>query len=350
MHLWQWLGKRDRDYVALRRAARTAIVMPAAFALGDKVIGNPDVATFAAFGAFAMLLLVDFSGPIVQRLQAQAALVVVGAILICLATLASATPLLAAAAMAVVGFGVLFAGVVSSTLAGASTALLLAFILPVTIPATSAAIPPRLAGWGISGIAGLIAVGLAWPAPARDRLRAATIATCRAQARRLRADLAYLRSGSDRQLANDRDHAVIEAETAATSMRQTFLATPYRPLRTSARTVARVVAQLGWLDLILAKSTHRPVAMPSRPAVAVQEAAAVVLERGAELLAVTGGDEEGLQAALSQLHTALVGLEDHAAAELPAEPRPPASVDAGMDTGRPPMPDAHVSKLISALD
>src|SRR5262249_54089577 len=46
----------------------------------------------------------------------------------------------------------------------------------------------------------------------------------------------------------------------------------------------------------------------------------------------------------------LVGLEDHAAAELPAEPRPPASVDAGMDTGRPPMPDAHVSKLISALD
>ena len=36
--------------------------MPAMFALGDKVIGNPIIATFAAFGSFAMLLLVDFGG------------------------------------------------------------------------------------------------------------------------------------------------------------------------------------------------------------------------------------------------------------------------------------------------
>src|SRR5262249_7846616 len=259
MHLWQWLGQRDRDYVALRRAARTAIVMPGAFALGDKVIGNQDVATFGAFGAFAMLLLVDFTGPMVQRLQAQAALVAVGAILICLATLASATPWLAAIAMAVVGFGVLFAGVVSSTLAGASTALLLAFILPVTIPATSAAIPLRLAGWGIAGGAGLIAVGLLWPAPGRARLRGGPIVACQAQARRLRADLAYLCSGSDRRLAADRDQAVSETDAAAVSLRRTFLGMPYRPLRTSARTVARLVAQLGWLDLILAKSAHRPV-------------------------------------------------------------------------------------------
>ena len=38
------------------------------------------------------------------------------------------------AAMALVGFGVLFAGVVSSVLAGATIAGLLAFILPVSIP------------------------------------------------------------------------------------------------------------------------------------------------------------------------------------------------------------------------
>ena len=38
--------------------------MPALFALGEEVIGNPAVATFAAFGSFAMLLLVDFGGPI----------------------------------------------------------------------------------------------------------------------------------------------------------------------------------------------------------------------------------------------------------------------------------------------
>ena len=69
-----WLRSRDRGFAALRRSARTALIMPALFAFGDKVIGNPTLATFAAFGSFAMLLLVDFAGPMRNRLRAQAAL------------------------------------------------------------------------------------------------------------------------------------------------------------------------------------------------------------------------------------------------------------------------------------
>src|SRR5262249_62416081 len=80
LHPLRWLGQRDRDFAALRRATRTAIIMPAMFALGEEVIGNPQVATFAAFGSFAMLLLVDFSGPMAERLQAQAALAVTGGV------------------------------------------------------------------------------------------------------------------------------------------------------------------------------------------------------------------------------------------------------------------------------
>ena len=60
---WEWLGRHDPGYGALRRACRAALVMPLMFALGDVVIGDPALATFAAFGSFAMLLLVDFSGP-----------------------------------------------------------------------------------------------------------------------------------------------------------------------------------------------------------------------------------------------------------------------------------------------
>ena len=78
------------------------------------------MATFAAFGSFAMLLLVDFAGPMRERLQAQAALAVAGGVFVCLGTLASRTAWLAAVAMALVAFGVLFAGVVSSVLAGAT--------------------------------------------------------------------------------------------------------------------------------------------------------------------------------------------------------------------------------------
>ena len=199
LHPLRWLGQRDRGFVALRRAARAAIVMPAMFALGDKVIGNPQVATFAAFGSFAMLLLVDFGGPMAERLQAEAALAVTGGMFVCLATLASRTAWLAAVAMAVVGFCVIFAGVVSSVLAGATTALLLAFILPVSLAAPASAVTDRLAGWGMAAGAALVAVALLWPAPARDRLRGAAAAACRALAARLRAGIAYLLSGMDGQ-------------------------------------------------------------------------------------------------------------------------------------------------------
>ena len=69
-----WLRRHDPGYGALRRAGRTALIMPAMLALGTKVIGNPLVALFAAFGSFAMLLLVDFTGPIRDRVRSQALL------------------------------------------------------------------------------------------------------------------------------------------------------------------------------------------------------------------------------------------------------------------------------------
>src|ERR1700754_512500 len=115
-----WLRERDRGFSALRRAGRAALVMPAMFALGDVVIGNPAVATFAAFGSFAMLLLGDFAGPMRARLQAQAALAVTGGVFVVVGTLASRWPVAAAVAMTLVAFGVMFAGVVSSVLAGAT--------------------------------------------------------------------------------------------------------------------------------------------------------------------------------------------------------------------------------------
>ena len=160
---WGWLTSHDRGLLALRRAGRTAIVMPLMFAVGVKVIKNPELATFAAFGSFAMLLLVDFGGPLRDRLRAQAGLTLVGGVFVCIGTLSSREAWLAAVAMAVVGFGVLFAGVVSSVLAGATTSLLLSFILPVSLSAKVSDIPDRLAGWAIAGGAAMIAVVVLWP-------------------------------------------------------------------------------------------------------------------------------------------------------------------------------------------
>lgn len=322
---WQWLGRRDRDFAALRRAMRTAIVMPGLFALGDLVIGNPDVATFAAFGSFAMVLLVDFGGPMTARLQAQAALVATGALAVCLGTLASQVTWLAVAAMIVVGFAVLFAGVVSSVLASASTALLLAFILPVSVTAPASAIPARLAGWGLAGACSLIAVALLWPAPVREPLRAAAASACREHAVRLRAEVALVLSGGDEHFAAERDRAAERSDAAAATLQRTFLDTPYRPtaLSTGARMVVRLVGEVGWVHSIIGQSARHNLsgqgtrAVLSRPGCAVKTAAAQVLERGADLLSIIAGDPAELRVALAGLSRALRRLEEHAAAELP---------------------------------
>src|SRR6266511_5486506 len=123
----------DPDRAALKAAARAAIVIPAVFALAHEVIGDPQTSLFAAFGSFAVLVLVDFAGPIRSRLVAYLALACAGAANIVLGTLCSRNAWLAAAAMAVVGFGILFSGAINGYFAAASTSALLTFILPLTI-------------------------------------------------------------------------------------------------------------------------------------------------------------------------------------------------------------------------
>jgi uncharacterized membrane protein YccC len=348
----RWLGQRDRGFAALRRAARAAIIMPAMFAVGDKVVGNGQFATFAAFGSFAMLLLVDFGGPMAERLQAQAALAVTGGAFVCLATLASQTAWLAAVAMAVVGFGVIFAGVASSVLAGANMALLLAFILPVSLAAPPSALPDRLAGWGMAGGVALVAIALLWPAPARDRLRGAAAAACRALATRLRAGVAYLLSGMDEQFALDRDHAAAQADHAVEALRDAFLATPYRPsgLSTPARTTVRLVDELIWLNsIVIQPGLHRDGV--NRAALRVKEAAAAVLDRAASLLDSRGGASDELDAALAELAGAHAKMQGGVTADLPVRCQRPAS---GPAAGNSPANDlaagGPISEYITSLD
>jgi uncharacterized membrane protein YccC len=359
LHPLRWLGQRDRGFIALRRAARTAIIVPAMFALGDKVIGNPQVALFAVFGGIAMLLLVDFGGPLAERLQAQAALAVAGGVFVCLATLASQSAWLAAVATAVAGFGVIFAGVVSSVLAGAATTLLLAFILPVSLAAPASAVPDRLAGWAMTGGAALVAIVLLWPAPARDRLRGAAAAACRALAARLRAGVAYLLSGMDEQFALDRDHTAAQSDEAIEALRSTFLAMPYRPtgLSTPARTTVRLVDELAWLNsIVIQPGFHRD--RVHRAPLRVKEAAATVLDRTADLLDSRGGSSDELDAAVAELVAARAEMQENVMADLLVRSVRPASDRAvtGPLTG--PEPSASdpaaggepVSEFITSLD
>jgi uncharacterized membrane protein YccC len=317
-----WLRAHDPDYGALRRATRTALVMPGMFAFGDKVIGNPVLATFAAFGSFAMLLLVDFQGPIRDRLLNQATLGVACAALISLATLVSRTTWLAALAMAVVAFAILFSGVVSSVLASASTALLLSFILPVSLPAASSSIPDRVAGWGLAAGASLLAISLLWPAPARNPLRDATIAACRAIATRLRAQIAYAVGSRNPDEERVRNQAVARSDEAIEQLESLFFATPYRPngLTTDARAMIRVIDEIRWLNAIVLRSgLARHPGPASDSVIAVKETAAEVMERAAELIDQPACDRAPVRGALTRMQQALGELERETTSLLPTD-------------------------------
>jgi hypothetical protein len=336
-----WLRAHDPGLRALRRAGRTAIVMPAMFAIGDQVIGNPIVATFAAFGSFAMLLLVDFSGPMRGRLQAQAALSVVCGAFVCLGTLASNSDVVGALSMALVGFAVLFAGVVSSVLASATTSLLLAFILPVSLAAPASSIPDRLAGWGLAAGAALLAIGLLWPAPAREPLRPGAIEACRALAARLRADVSRV-LGSERDPV-EHSAVVARADAAVDALHAEFFATPNRPtgLSTTARAIVRLVDELRWLRAIVVESAPRGDGAPGDPAAcAVRSASASVLERAADLLDMPRCSRTDLADAVSKLRETLLELEQNATRRLPPRAASSSSLD----------PAAEVHAFVCSLD
>src|SRR2546428_2031849 len=114
--------------------------MPAVFAFADLGLDDPQIAAFAAFGSFAMLVLADFGGPVRARLLAYVSLALTGAALIAIATACSRNAWLAAGAMAVVGFGILFSGAINGYFAAGGAASVFALLLP---GAGSAALPAR---------------------------------------------------------------------------------------------------------------------------------------------------------------------------------------------------------------
>ena len=119
---------------AAMRAVRAVIVVAGLFALCDQVIGNLQMATFAAFGGFATLVLASFAGSRRDKLLAHSALAVAGSVLLTIGTLVNSSTALAAIVTVPVTFAVFFAGVAGPNAASGATGALLAYILPAASP------------------------------------------------------------------------------------------------------------------------------------------------------------------------------------------------------------------------
>ena len=285
--------------------------MPAVFAFADKVIGQPQTSIFAAFGSFAMLVLVEFGGPWRSRLVAYLGLACVGAVFITLGTLCSRNAWLAAGAMAAVGFGTLLSGVISGYFAAAATGALLTFVLPVTIPAPNSAIPDRLEGWGLAAGAGICALMLLWPPRGRADLR-------RQAADAIRAVADFL--DADREQLAERGHLAREAVDA---LGRRLLGSPHRPTGPTGPTAALAALpdELDWLLSFLAPSAEVPVLelACAEDAEAVA-AAAAVLRASAERLDGRDGqpDFARLEAARDAVARALVRRLPELPTDVPA--------------------------------
>lgn len=233
---------------AALRAVRAAIIMPALFAFTDQVVGNLQMATFAAFGSFATLVLAGFGGGRRDKLVAHAALAVAGSVLLTVGTAVSSSTILAALVTVPVTFAVFFAGVVGPNAAAGATAALLPYVLPAASRGTIGMVPDRLAGWWLASIVGTAAViAMSRPGPG-DRLRATASNLASALAGELEAVLRG--DATDEQL-----RACIDAKHELLAQ---FTATPFRPtgLGTSEQAMANGVELLEWCTSLLVDSVR----------------------------------------------------------------------------------------------
>jgi hypothetical protein len=252
-----WIRKKDPGLLTLKRSVRAAVTMPTVFGLTHVLFSNPQISLLGAFGSFALLLLVDFPGRFRVRLTSYVTLLFVGGCFIALGTVISTHKLAAVLAMAVVGFGVLFVGILSPQAATASTATLLVFVLPVAVAEPANAVGPRLIGWAFAGAFCIPACMLLWPTPWHDELRRRLSATMSAVAVLA---MAYAHGGVDAE-----SQATVKRELG--QLRDQFGSTPYPPTGAAAgaAALATLVGRIEWTanNTILAGEEAVAVKNPS---------------------------------------------------------------------------------------
>jgi uncharacterized membrane protein YccC len=305
------LAISDPGRYALKNAVRAAIVVPAAFAIGLKVFELPQMALFGAFGSLGMLLFVDFAGTRRMRLLAYLATVGVGCLTISLGTLCCHTTWLAVVVMALVGFAILFAGVIDGYIAAASLVLILTFVIAAMVEANASEIPDRLAGWGLAAFFSLIAIFTIWPTRPPDGLRRGGAAALDALAALLDGMASTLTDGLAGEKEEERLGALsAEAYEKVVAARNAFVSLPHRPSGAGGRTAAfgRLVDDLDWFDA-LAREQPAPGWVsegfaPERAA--IETAVPAALRRAAERLRANDPGDGGAELdRLSKDHRAI---------------------------------------------
>jgi len=268
---------------AALRAIRAMVCVCGLFAFTDKVLGNPQIATFAAFGSFATLVLASFAGTWRDKLLAHLALALTGSVLLTIATIVSSSTVLAAIVTVPATFAVFFAGLTGPNAASGVTGALLAWVLPAASAGTVSMVPDRLIGWWMASVCGTALVLLFSPRPSGgNQLSAAASALAEKLADVLDAALRGGPTKDDLSAMVAAKHSLIAG----------FTSTPYRPtgLGATDQALANCVELLEWTEALVSDAVEeqhdlRNAPPPDLELIAVSSS---VLRDTASLLA--GGD------------------------------------------------------------
>ena len=314
----------DPGFAALRRAARAAIVIPPVLAFTIFVLHGGQNVIFAVFGCFALLVMSDFGGQRPARALAYLTATAVGALLVAIGTLASASAGLATTVTFVVGLAIAFSRVFGGYLAAAQTGMLLSFVIAVSIPAPASAIPARVGGWVMAGLISTLAGVFLWPRFERVMLRKQAAKACLAVA-----NLVEAMRADDPELPR----LIEAARYAERAAREAYAATAKRPAGPTRRDRAfvQLLTELQrTVDII-----ERPFQQPRvsiRPCLAEGDHLAAVtvaaLRGSADVL--TGGAPPDLRA-VDQARDAHRAALDRWAAEQLRAGRPADEVLDGLD-------------------
>jgi uncharacterized membrane protein YccC len=290
----------DPGRFALKNAVRAAIVVPLAFAIGLEVFDLPQMALFGAFGSVGLLIFVDFGGTWRERLLAYLGTLLFCTLTIALGTICSQTTWAAVVVMLLVGFGVLFAGVIDGYFAAASLVVILTFVIAAMVQADAGEIPDRLAGWGVAGLLSLIAIFGLWPSRPPDRLRRGGAAALD----KLAALLEGMGATLSVELATEEEDERLarrsaEAYEAVVAARNAFVSLPHRPSGVGGRTAAfgRLVDDLDWFDA-LAREQPAPGWVSegfANERAAVETRVPAALRRAAERLRANDPGDDGAE-------------------------------------------------------
>jgi len=302
-------------------------------AFAGTIVGDP-AAVFAVFGAFALLGLADFGGPTIPRARAYAGATAVGAGLVLLGTLASATAWSAVAGTMLAVFVVQILGVFGGYVVAAQTAVLLAFVVAASIPAPAGQAWARVAGWTLAGGISLAAGVLLWPRHARTQVRQHAGDACRA--------LAALLADPEAPAVGDQARERVEAT------RRAYDQAPLRPAGPARRDRALIdlVVQLDRAHEFagrVAGAGRHPGTIPEERA--LRRTTGQVLEASADVL---GGETARPDlAALDQDRVAYREALDRWAAERLRAGEPAESVLDGLSGGVAPRLLAHTALAIA---